>query len=258
MGLIDSHAHLTYAPLCGQLEAVMQRCAEAGVERVITVGTDACDARAAVALSEQYPGRIHAAVGIHPHHAGEATDETIEEIAALWRSGGAVAAGEMGLDYHYDFADRAVQRRVFEEQLERCRPLELPVVIHARESIQDIVPILLQRGFGGRRVVFHCFTGTAAEAGIIAEHGWRISFTGIVTFKNSEWLQEIARGYRDDWLMVETDAPYLSPEPVRRKHPNEPAHVVHTAAFLAALRGVSEEEFQRQTYRNTREFFCLA
>lgn len=258
MGLIDSHAHLTYAPLREHLEAVLDRCAEAGVERIITVGTDPGDARAAVELSERYPGRIHAAVGIHPHHAGEASEQAVEEIAALWRSGKVVAAGEMGLDHHYDFADREVQRRVFEEQLERCRPLELPVVIHARESISDIVPILLRRGFAGRRVVFHCFTGTAAEAAVIAEHGWRISFTGIVTFKKSEWLQQIAREYPADQLMVETDAPYLSPEPVRRKHPNEPAHVVHTAAFLAVLRGVAEQEFQRQTYRNTREFFGLA
>lgn len=258
MSLIDSHAHLTYAPLREQLAAVMRRCVEAGVERVITVGTDAEDARAAVELSARHPGRIHAAVGIHPHHAGKATEEAIEEIAGLWRSGGVAAAGEMGLDYHYDFADRAVQQRVFEEQLERCRPLELPVIIHARESIQDIVPILLRRGFGGRRVVFHCFTGTAEEARTLAEHGWRISFTGIVTFKKSEWLQEIAREYPADQLMVETDAPYLSPEPVRRKHPNEPAHVVHTATFLAGLRGVAVAELHAQTYRNTREFFGLS
>lgn len=257
MGLIDSHAHLTYSQLNGQLDGVLCRAAEVGVERIITIGTDLADARAAIALSRQYPGRVHAAAAVHPHHAGEVSESELAEFRRIWESGDVVAVGEMGLDYHYDFADVATQRRVFEAQLALARPLDLPLIIHARESIADLVAILSEGGFDGRRVVVHCFTGTEDEARTIAEHGWRISFTGIVTFKKSGWLKTIARAYPADQIMVETDAPYLSPEPVRGRTPNEPAHVVHTARFLAELRGVATDEFAAQTERNTREFFGL-
>lgn len=255
MPLIDTHAHLTYPELSSQIGDVLARCAAVDVDHVITVGTDLADARAALELTGRFPDRVSAAVGFHPHEADKVSEADIAEMAGLWRDPKVVALGEMGLDYHYDFADRTKQRAVFAGQLQAGLGIDKPIVIHCREALDDAVPILLEHGFAGRRVVFHCFTGTAEDAQRIAEHGWRISFTGVVTFKKSAWLQAIARDYPADQLMVETDAPYLSPDPVRGKRPNEPSYVAHTARFLAALRGVSFEALADQTTRNARAFF---
>jgi len=258
MGLIDSHAHLTYPELFGQIDGVLQRCETAGVERVITVGTDRADALAAVALAERFPGRVEAAAGIHPHHAGEAIDADLRVMSGLWHSKRLVAVGEIGLDYHYDFADRGVQRAIFARQLELAAGLPYPLIIHCRDAFDDTCRLLQEHEFAGRRVVFHCFTGTEEEAARVAACGWRLSFTGIVTFRNSRSLQAIAREYPGDQLMVETDSPFLSPEPVRGRKPNEPAHVVHIVRSLAALRSVSYEELARQTEENTRRFFGIS
>jgi TatD DNase family protein len=297
MGLIDSHAHLTYPEFDGRMDEVLARCTGAGVERVITIGTSLSDARRAVALSVQYPTRIHAAVGFHPHEADKVTEAELTAMAELWRDERVVAFGEMGLDFHYGFADRANQRSVFARQLElaagrtACEdPLTLPsdppssvgssdppegergvttvpktrstmqdkpLIIHCREALDHAAPMLLDHGFAHRPVVFHCFTGTRAEADRIAEHGWRLSFTGIVTFPKSDELRQIAKSYPSDQLMVETDSPYLSPVPVRGRRPNEPAHVAHVARFLAELRGVTYPELVEQTAQNTRRFFSL-
>jgi TatD DNase family protein len=257
MGLIDTHAHLTFPELASQVEAVLERCGQAGVEHVITVGTDLDDARNAVALAERFADRVSAAVGFHPHEADRVSDEDIATMAQLWMHPRVVAMGEMGLDYHYDLADRAKQRKVFAGQLREAANVDKPVVIHCREAVDDAIAVLVEHGFSGRRVVFHCFTGTAEEAARLAGHGWRISFTGIVTFPKSNELQDIARAYPGDQLMVETDAPYLSPVPVRGKRPNEPAHVAHTARFLADLRGEVFEELAARTTENARQFFRL-
>jgi TatD DNase family protein len=257
MGLIDSHAHLTYEGLVERTDEVLARAEEYGVERVITIGTSLDDARNAIALARRYPGRVHPALGFHPHHSEKVTEADFKGMAELWDDPAVVAFGEMGLDYHYDFADRVVQRNVFERQLQSAERHDRPIIIHAREAHADVVSLLLDHGFANRRVVFHCFTGTREEADAIASHGWRISFTGVVTFKKSNWLQDIARAYPADKIMVETDSPYLSPEPVRRVMPNEPAHVAHTAMFLANLRGEPFEGFSEQTRKNTCEFFGL-
>jgi len=257
MGLIDSHAHLTFPDLSGVLSAVLDRCAAGGVDRIITVGTDVADARAALDLARQHEGTIFAAAGFHPHQAAKMMTDDLAAMEGLWRDPQVVALGEMGLDYHYDFAPRDVQQDVFGAQLERASAFDKPVVIHSREALDDTMAILSERGFVGRRVVFHCFTGTPDEAASIAALGWRISFTGVVTFKRSQELQAIARAYPADQLMIETDAPYLSPEPVRHKRPNEPSYVVHTAGFLADLRGETLEDLAATTAQNTVAFFGL-
>lgn len=257
MGLIDSHAHLTFPELRDHVGDVLARCDEAGVERVITVGIDLDDTREAINLADHHRGRIHAAGGFHPHEAEKVTGTDFEQMAGLWDDPNVVALGEMGLDYYYDFADRAAQRAVFERQLVMATSSTKPLIIHCREAFDDTVRILLDHGFKDRPVVFHCFTGTAGEASRIAENGWRISFTGIVTFPKSTWLHEIAKSYPEDALMLETDSPYLSPVPVRGKQPNEPAHIAHTARFLAKLRDVAYEELVAQTGRNTQQFFRL-
>lgn len=257
MGLIDSHAHLTFPELRERVDDVLDACRAVGVDAVITIGTDLADAHAAIELADRFASRVHAAVGIHPNEAAKATHDDVEAIAELWKLKVVVACGEMGLDYHYDYSDRTTQRDIFTRQLDLAGGLGKPLIIHCREALDDVVPILEAHGFTGKPVVFHCFTGTADEAKRIAERGWRISFTGVVTFKRSTELQSIARAYPADELMVETDSPYLSPEPVRGKRPNEPAHVAHTARFLADLRSVSFEELAAQTARNTRAFFGL-
>ncbi len=257
LGLIDSHAHLTYDDFAGRLNEVLARCDAAGVDQVITIGTSLADAKKAIALSREHPGRVRAAAGFHPHHADDVRDEDFEEMAALWDDGSVVAFGEMGLDYHYDFAKPENQQRVFARQLQLAATRDKPLIIHGREAFDDVVAMLREHGFVNRRVVFHCFTGTRAEAERIAEHGWRLSFTGIVTFPKSDELQAIARGYPADQLMIETDSPYLSPVPVRGRRPNEPAHVAHIARFLADLRRVPYEQLAQQTAANTREFFGL-
>lgn len=257
MGLIDTHAHLSFPELREQVDAVLARCGEAGVERVITIGTDLADARNAIDLVRRFPGRIHAVVGVHPHEAGKVCDADMDAMIALWDDPAVVGLGEMGLDYHYDFADRGVQRRILARQLAAAVGRSQPLVIHCRDAFDDMLPMLLEHGFDRQPAVFHCFTGTAVEALKIAEHGWRISFTGIVTFPKSTELQEIAKSYPNQALMIETDSPYLSPVPVRGVRPNEPAHVAHVAAFLAQLRGVSLEELTEQTRRNSMAFFGL-
>jgi TatD DNase family protein len=258
MPLIDSHAHLTYPDFAGQIDEVLERCALAGVDRVISIGTSLADAEKVIALARKYPGRIHAAAGFHPHHTDAISGEDAAAMNRLWADENIVALGEMGLDYHYDFAKREDQRNVFSGQLSAALAIDKPVIIHSREAFKDTAAMLVDHGFRGRRVVFHCFTGTAEEAAAIAGHGWRISFTGIVTFPKSDALQAIARDYPADKLMVETDSPYLSPVPVRGKKPNEPAFVAHTARFLAQLREVSYEQLCEATSQNTTTFFGLS
>ncbi len=257
MGLIDSHAHLTFPELIDQVDDVLDRCTEVGVDRVITIGTTPADSKLAIELSEKHPERIHAAVGIHPHESPKAVEADLAAVAELWTHPTVVGVGEIGLDYHYDFADRTVQGRVFAGQLALAADRSLPLIIHCREAFDDTIRLLVDHSFLGRRVVFHCFTGTADQAGRVAEHGWSISFAGIVTFRKSTWLHEIARAYPADQLMIETDSPYLAPVPRRGKTPNEPAYLVHTARFLSELRQEPYETVAERTARNTRRFFDL-
>lgn len=257
MKLIDSHAHVTFPELAGQIEAVLDRCAQAGVEKIITIGVDLDDAQHALQLCENYPGQICAGVGFHPHEADKVSDDDIDVMAELWNNPSVVALGEMGLDYHYDLANRENQKKVFSRQLELAADVDKPIVIHCREAFDDTISLLIDHGFENERVVFHCFTGNADEADRLARHGWRISFTGIVTFPKLSELQAIAKAYPTDRIMVETDSPYLAPAPVRGKHPNEPSYVAHTARFLAELRGETMEAFATQTFHNTKTFFGL-
>lgn len=258
MNLIDSHCHLTYPELAGQIEDVLARAAEAGVERIVTVATDLADAAKALRLAREKPERVSVAAGIHPHQAGHVDERVLDELARMWRDEPIVAFGEMGLDYHYDYAERPVQQAVFRGQLRRALPLDRPIIIHSREALDDTIAILVEEGHDGRRVVFHCFGGGPEQAERIGAHGWRVSFTGTVTFRKSRETQEVARSYPADKIMIETDAPYLSPEPVRGRKPNEPAFLAHTARFLAELRGESPESLGAQMTANTRAFFRIA
>ncbi len=255
MGWIDSHCHLTYEPLLSQLDAVLARAAAADVTGLVTIATDLEDAARALQQCARYQ-QVHVAAGIHPHEAGKVADDwrrALREIAARPE---VVAVGEMGLDYHYDFADRSSQRTVFAEQLGIAAEVGKPIIIHCREAHVDTLSILRDVQ-PETPVVFHCFTGTVAEADEILLAGYWISLTGVVTFKKSAELQEVARRLPPDRMMVETDSPYLSPEPLRHVRPNEPAHVVHTARRIAVLRDEPIDAFMERVTANTIRFFNL-
>ncbi len=256
MPLIDTHCHLTSAALSRDLFGVCQRARAAGVGQMITVATDASDSRRAVAAADHYRG-VHATVGVHPHEAAKVKADDWRLLRELRHNPSVVAWGEIGLDYHYDFADHETQQEVFSAQLADARRSELPVIVHCREAVADVVAMLEDHGYRNRRVVFHCFSGASDEADEIIDRGWWLSFTGMVTFKNSKELHDIARRYPLEQLMLETDAPYLSPEPHRKVKPNEPRLLVHTAAFLAHLKGISLAEMEALTTANAESFFGL-
>ena len=262
--LIDTHCHLTFEGLAQQSEDVLRRAREAGVGRVVTVATTPADARAALGLMLN-DDSIHLAAGIHPHEAGNCTREDLEALAALHRgqwsttvpASRVVAVGETGLDLHYDFAPLDRQEEVFRLQLELACEVERPVVIHAREAELRACDILREYA-AIDRVVFHCYSADATIARRILDLGFWISFTGLVTFKTAEPVRAAARLVPDDRIMVETDSPYLSPDPVRKVRPCEPAFVAHTARFLADLRHVTFEAFAETTTANAARFFNLS
>jgi TatD DNase family protein len=250
--MIDTHCHLTDPRLLAQLDAVIDRARAAGVHQLITIGTNLEDARAAIALCQDHPN-VRCAIGIHPNYTQHANLEDVAQLRHLQTNPAVVALGEMGLDYFHKFADRAHQARLFEAQLSLAAELARPVVIHSREAIDDTLAIM--RAFPTVRAVFHCFTGTAAEADRILAAGHWISFTGPVTYKKNDALRDVVRTVPADRLMVETDAPYLSPEPVRGHKVNEPALVMHTARKIAEVRNISLEELDQLTSANARRFF---
>ena len=192
MELIDTHCHLTFDELAGNVEAVIARSREAGVTGWITVGTDTEHNRKAIELADKFEN-MYAAVGIHPHDAKDATAETMVELKKLVQNEKAVAVGETGLDFHYNYSEPPDQKRVFAAQLKVAEELNLPVIVHCREAFDETMEILEQFGPGVKRVVFHCFSGLVEQAKIVLDKGYYISFTGVVTFKNAEKTRDAAK-----------------------------------------------------------------
>jgi TatD DNase family protein len=256
--VIDSHCHLADEAFTLDLEAVVERARQAGVSRALCIlaAGEAREADQARRLVAAWPG-VRFAVGIHPHAAGAFAgreDEAARHLEqALAGQPDVRAVGEIGLDYHYDFAPRDVQRAVFRRQVQVARSLDLPVVIHTREADEDTFAILEQEGGGALRGILHCFTGDAARARRGLALGFHLSFAGIATFPRAGEIREAAALVPDDRLLVETDAPYLAPVPHRGRR-NEPAWVVETARRLAEVRGVSLAELDA---RVTRTFEAL-
>jgi TatD DNase family protein len=234
--MIDSHTHLDLCePPNTELLATAERAA---VTRILTVGTGSDSCRAALAAAEAFP-QVYAAVGRHPNYATGFDDADLEELRALAAHPRCLAIGETGLDYYRDYAPRADQERAFAAQIELARELGKPLVIHTRAAEVDTLDQLAAQA-RGVSVVMHCFS-MPAHLDECLERGYAISFAGNVTYKSAADLADAARRVPDERLLIETDAPYLTPQKVR-KHPNQPAFVAHTAAFLAELRGVSVEE----------------
>ena len=248
MKLIDSHCHLDDKQFDPDRAEVFARARESGVERMMAIGTGngPPDLEAALRLARQHDF-IYATVGVHPHDASKATPETFAALEALAAETKVLAIGEIGLDYHYDFSPRDVQRDVFIQQLKLAGMAGKPIVIHTREAWDDTL-LVLREHWSGTGIV-HCFSGGAEEARQALDLGFYLSFGGVLTFPKAEVLREAARMTPEDRLLVETDAPYLAPVPKRGKR-NEPAFMVETARRLAEVRGVAPERIAEATTAN--------
>ena len=282
--LIDTHAHLDYPDFAGDFEDILRRATEAGVTRIITIGTSVESSRRAVELAEKYPN-VFAVIGVHPTYVEESGEDVITPLRELAKSLRVVAIGETGLDYHrlpsvevakerqtqvfskalqsfteeeieadiHDGAYKSKQASLFEQQLDLAVELGLNVVIHQRDAWDDTLEII--RPYSGRlRGVFHCFGGTRAQADEVLGLGHLVSFTGIVTFKNGAAVRDLAAQLPLDSFMVETDCPYLAPVPFRGKR-CEPAHTRLVAESIAAARGIGVEELAHATNRTAESFF---
>jgi TatD DNase family protein len=251
--LVDSHCHLDFPDFASELDAVVARARAVGIGRMVTISTRVKKHAQVLAIAEKFPD-VFCSVGTHPHNAHEELDIDCKALVALTANPKVVAIGEAGLDYHYDNSPREAQATSLCQHVAAARETGLPLVIHARDCDADMARILEdESGKGAFPAVLHCFTGGRDLAMRAIALGHYISFTGILTFKNSQVLRDIARELPADRILVETDAPYLAPLPYRGKR-NEPAFVVETAKILAETRGVAADEIARQTTEN---FFRL-
>ena len=251
--LVDSHCHLDFSDFAAELDAVVARARDVGIGRMVTISTRVSKHAQVLAIAEKFPD-VFCSVGTHPHNAHEELNIDAKALIAIAQHPKVVAIGEAGLDYHYDKSPRDAQAQGFRQHIAAARETGLPLVIHAREADADMTRILHEEtGKGAFPAVLHCFTGGRDLAFAAIALGHYVSFTGILTFKNSKDLRDIAAALPAERVLVETDAPYLAPLPHRGKR-NEPSYVVETAKVLAATRGVSAEDVARQTTEN---FFRL-
>jgi len=251
--LVDSHCHLDFPDFAAELDAVVGRARAADIARMVTISTKVGKFPALRTLAERFDD-VFCSVGTHPHHAAKEPDVTVADLVAAAKHPKVVAIGEAGLDYHYDNSPRDAQERGFRNHIAAARETGLPLVIHAREADDDVACILEEESAKGAfPFVLHCFTGGADLARRGVALGGYVSFSGILTFKNSDGLRAIAANLPEDRILVETDAPFLAPQPYRGKR-NEPAFVAETARVLAATRGVSDAAIAKVTSEN---FFRL-
>ncbi len=254
--MIDTHCHLDMSPFEADRGDVLSRAFKSDIEHIITVGADPQSMLTAVGIATTYP-QVFAAVGIHPHEARLANPMLLELLESLIRDkqgNKIVALGEIGLDYHYNHSLPAVQREVFEKMLSMALQYHMPVIIHNRQADEDTKAIV--KASGMKDVLFHCFSSDDAMAKWAIDKGFYVSFAGNVTFKKAQSLRDIASWIPDELLMIETDAPFLAPEPMRGKR-NEPSYLQHTARVIAEARGVTYEDINRITSVNAKIFFGI-
>lgn len=260
--MIDTHCHLTFPDFAGKVPAVLHEAAAAGVTGCITISTTTLDCLEALRIAEAHP-RVWCTAGVHPLYSDKGP-HLWHNLRRVHESTKCVAWGELGLDNHYDRPARDVQHAVLHEQLayiqacargEHGAPVNRPIVLHCREAFADLIPILKRTSLDPARFVFHCFTGSPADMRMLLDFGSMVSFTGVVTYRNAAEVQKAARLVPIDRLMVETDAPFLPPEPVRTQRPCRPAMVAHTLAKLAAVRGEPLETLHAAVNENTRRIF---
>lgn len=253
--LTDTHCHLDMADYQDDLDKVIDSARKCGVTRIITIGIDLASSRRAVELAAQYDG-VCASIGIHPHDAAEADEEVFHQLAELAALPKVVGFGEIGLDYAKKYAPVEVQLAAFARQLDLVNGLNLPVIIHDRDAHDDTLRLLREKGPLPRGGVMHCFSGDAELARQVLELGLYISIPGIVTFPNAAIMRQAVQEVPLDRLLLETDGPFLSPLPFRGRR-NLPEYLLHTAAAVAELKGISLDELARQTTHNAEKLFSL-
>lgn len=255
--LIDSHAHIQGNEYDGEVEAVIERARGAGVEKIIAVGGagDMSSNTDAIALADSFHA-VYATVGMHPHDAKDVGIEELETLRGLTTHPKVVAVGETGLDYYYNHSSHELQEQAFSSFIHMACETGLPIVVHERDAAEKAAELLRQEGNGKLCGVIHCFTGNYQAARAYLDLGFYLSFTGIITFKNAEPLRAVVRQIPLDRILVETDAPYLTPVPHRGKR-NEPAYVRFVAETVAKVRGISLEEVAGITTANTQKLFSL-
>ncbi|HLF70029.1 MAG TPA: TatD family hydrolase, partial [Actinomycetota bacterium] len=234
-------------------EDVMSRAFDAGVVGVVTVGTDLESSRSSVALAEKFPA-VWASVGLHPHEASHLDEGSLDELRGLAAHPKVVAIGEIGLDYFRDHSPRADQRRAFDAQLSLAEEIDKPVILHVRDAFEDVLDVLAGHSLSG--IVFHCFSGGPLEASRAVAIGGYVSLAGNVSYRTAQNLRDAAKATPLDRLLVETDAPYLAPVPMRGR-PNEPAYVVHVGSALAIERRMPEADLAATTHRNAVRVFGI-
>lgn len=252
MRFADSHCHLTDEAFAQDSESALERARAAGVARVVTIASDAADARAALRLAESEPD-VWCAAGVHPHAAGRLGAGDMEAVREVAGQAACVAIGETGLDYRYDHAPRERQRRSFAAHAELAAETGLPLVVHSRNAEADTAALIRECAAGVRGVV-HCFTGSADFMAETLAAGWLVSFTGVTTFKGFD--ADLVRDVPADRYMIETDAPHLAPSPKRGRR-NEPAFVRHVAEAVARIRDEPLAQVARETWDNAARFFAL-
>ncbi len=253
MEYFDSHAHLDDRRFDADRAEIFAQLPQAGVTRVMNIGCDLASSLASVRLAEQYDF-VYAAVGSHPDDADNVDPALLERYRALARHPKVRAIGEIGLDYHYDDVPRDVQRRAFIVQLALAVELDLPAVVHEREAHGDAMDILRQ--FPTARGVFHCYSGSLEMARELVKLGWYVGFTGVITFKNARRAVEVARDLPLERLLIETDCPYMAPEPYRGRR-NDSRYVPYMARKLAEIKGLPEETVARATAENAKRLFAI-
>lgn len=253
--LIDTHAHLQDEDLKKDLQQVLNRAREAGVEKIICVGYDLASSQEALLLARKYH-EVHAVVGIHPHDAQSLNPDVKEKIFSMARDQRVVAIGEIGLDFYRDLSPRDIQRQAFREQIKMAQEIGKPIVIHDRDAHQEVMEIIKAEKAGRNQGIMHCYSGALPMAAELIKLGFYISFAGPLTFKNAHKAHEVAAKIPMDRILVETDCPYLSPEPFRGKL-NEPANVKYVAAKLAELRNKSVDETAYLTNLNARKVYRI-
>lgn len=253
--LIDTHAHLQDEDLKKDLQQVLNRAREAGVEKIICVGYDLASSQEALLLARKYH-EVHAVVGIHPHDAQSLNPDVKEKIFSMARDQRVVAIGEIGLDFYRDLSPRDIQRQAFREQIKMAQEIGKPIVIHDRDAHQEVMEIIKAEKAGRNLGIMHCYSGALPMAAELIKLGFYISFAGPLTFKNAHKAHEVAAKIPMDRILVETDCPYLSPEPFRGKL-NEPANVKYVAAKLAELRNKSVDETAYLTNLNARKVYRI-
>jgi TatD DNase family protein len=253
--LVDTHCHLDLEPLAASVDTVLERAREAGVRWCLSIGTTVEASRANVVLARRF-SMVRAAVGVHPHEADSVTDATLVQIESLAGEPGVVAVGEVGLDQHRRYTAPASQARVLRGFIAIARRWNLPLLLHCRDAYEPLLDLLRREASGPYRGVIHCASGPPSFIQGALALGFHVSFAGNVTFPSAQPLRELVPLVPDERLLIETDAPFLAPQPVRGQT-NEPAHVVHTAARLAELRGMSLDTLAALTCRNASRLFGM-